>query len=300
MTVLVTGAGGQLASEIERTVPEGRRVVALSEIDLDIRNREAVRTAVHDIAPSAIVNAAAYTAVDKAESEQALAFAVNRDGAAHVAEAAAAIGAMLVHVSTDFVFDGAASSPYATDAAPNPLSVYGRSKYEGDCAVRAACPGAAIVRTAWVYAATGRNFVATMLRLMEQNESKKSTERGAVRVVSDQIGSPTSAHGLAECCWRLIDRRAAGLWHWTDAGVASWYDFACAIGEFGVLAGLLESPPAVEPIRTVDYPTPARRPAYGVLDKTSTWNLLGLKAPHWRLPLRIAIEEMARGKSTQT
>ncbi|MFO0829776.1 MAG: dTDP-4-dehydrorhamnose reductase [Phycisphaerales bacterium] len=285
MTTLVTGAGGQLATELERSAPPGRRVVALDEQTLDIRDRDRVRRVVRDVAPQAIVNAAAYTAVDKAESQQELAFAVNRDGARHVAEAAAAVGAMLVHVSTDFVFDGEACVPYAPDAQPNPLSVYGQSKLEGDRAVRDACAGAAIVRTAWLYAASGHNFVRTMLRLMN--------ERGAVRVVSDQIGTPTSARGLAECCWRIVERRASGLWHWTDAGVASWYDFACAIGEIGAEVGILRSPPTVEPIRTSDFPTAAKRPSYSVLDKTSTWNLLGLKAPHWRLPLRVVIEEMA-------
>jgi dTDP-4-dehydrorhamnose reductase len=287
MTVLVTGAGGQLATEMLTTAPEGRRVVALSEVELDIRDHELVRRVVRDVAPQAIVNAAAYTAVDKAETDIDLAYAVNRDGARNVAEAAAAVGAMCVHVSTDFVFDGTASIPYAPDAVPNPLSVYGASKLAGEAAVRAACPGAAIVRTAWVYAPSGKNFVATMLRLMR--------EKGGVRVVSDQVGTPTNARGLAECCWRLIERRAAGLWHWTDAGVASWYDFAVAIAESAVERGLLKSPPTVEPIRTVDFPTPARRPGFSVLDKTSTWAMLGLRAPHWRLPLKVAIEEIAHG-----
>ncbi len=282
--VLVTGAGGQLATELVRTAATDT-IIALSENELDIRDSAAVMQAARQHRPTAIINAAAYTAVDKAESESALAYAVNCDGARHLAEAASAVNAFLVHVSTDFVFDGNAHTPYTTEALPAPISVYGASKFAGDQAVREACPDAAIVRTAWVYAAHGRNFVHTMLRLMR--------ERGTVRVVADQIGSPTNARGLADACLAAITKRATGTWHWTDAGVASWYDFAVAIAECGVAARLLSAMPTVEPIRTVDYPTPARRPSYGVLDKTTTWAALGMRAPHWRETLMRTIEEIA-------
>jgi dTDP-4-dehydrorhamnose reductase len=285
--ILVTGAGGQLATAFAATAAAGDEIVALDEKALDLRDGEMVRARVRALRPRAIVNAAAYTAVDKAETEPALAYAVNRDGAEHLAHAAGEVGAFLVHISTDFVFDGTASRPYPTDARPAPLSVYGASKHAGDLAVRAACPDAAIIRTAWVYAANGRNFVHTMLRLMR--------ERGAVRVVSDQIGTPTHAAGLAAACRRAIERSASGLWHWTDAGVASWYDFAEAIAELGVAHGLLATRPSVEPIRTIDYPTPAVRPTYSVLDKTSTWEALGLRAEHWRSALDRTLKEFADG-----
>ena len=289
MIVLVTGAGGQLAGELVRTAPPTATVVALGLADLDITDAEAVERAVARHRPQAIVNAAAYTAVDRAETEVDLAFLVNRDGPRHLAESAQRHGAFLVHTSTDFVFDGSAGSPYLPEAQAHPTSVYGASKLAGEMAVRHALPSAAIVRTAWLYAAHGRNFVQTMIRLMR--------EKGSVRVVADQVGTPTDARGLAECCWRAIERRLGGLFHWTDAGVASWYDFAVAIAEAALDSGLLARMPTVEPIRTVDYPTPARRPAYSVLDKTSTWLALGLAAPHWRIPLRRTIAEIAAASS---
>ncbi|MBL9118663.1 MAG: dTDP-4-dehydrorhamnose reductase [Phycisphaerae bacterium] len=286
MTVLVTGAGGQLANELVRTAPKGVDLVALSERELDITDPDAVERTVLRLRPEAIVNAAAYTAVDKAESDVDAAFLVNRDGARSLAESAHRHGAWLVHISTDFVFDGTSGTPYLPESMPHPVSVYGASKLAGDMAVRHACPSAAIIRTAWVYASEGKNFVHTMLRLMR--------ERGSVRVVADQVGSPTNARGLAACCWRVIERKATGLFHWTDAGVASWYDFAMAIAELGMATGALSRPATVEPIRTADYPTPARRPAYSVLDKTSTWQVLGLAGEHWREPLRRTLEEIAK------
>jgi dTDP-4-dehydrorhamnose reductase len=284
--VLVTGAGGQLATELVRTAPAAWSVVALSERELDITDAAAVEREILRHRPHAIVNAAAYTAVDRAESEEEQAFLVNRDGPAAIAAAASRHGAFLVHVSTDFVFDGSASHPYVPEAQPHPISIYGASKLAGDMAVRHACAEAAILRTAWVYASHGRNFVHTMLKLMR--------ERGHVRVIADQVGTPTNARGLAGCCWRLVERKLGGTYHWTDAGVASWYDFAVAIAEIGVATGVLPSMPTVEPIRTIDYPTPAKRPAYGVLDKTSTWQALGLSAPHWRVPLWRTLEEIAK------
>jgi dTDP-4-dehydrorhamnose reductase len=284
--ILVTGAGGQLAGALERLGGEGREIVPLGIDRLDITDAEAVGRAVDSIRPDAIVNAAAYTAVDKAESEPAIARAVNADGAGHLARAASASGAFLVHVSTDFVFAGDSSRPYRPSDPTGPLSVYGRTKLEGERAVLASAPDASIIRTAWVYAATGRNFVLTMLRLMG--------ERGGVRVVADQVGTPTAVDGLAAACLRAAEGRLGGLWHWTDAGTASWYDFAVAIAEEGSAAGLLRSRPEVTPIRTEDFPTPARRPSYSVLDKTSTYAAFGLPARHWRDGLRETIRDIAR------
>ena len=278
MKALITGGGGQLATELARATPTGWQSDVLSRSDLDISDVDAVQAAVRRLAPDLILNAAAYTAVDKAESDPETAFAVNRDGAGNLARAATAIGARLVHVSTDFVFDGRSAVPYLPTAQTCPLGVYGASKLAGEAAVLAAAPEALIVRTAWVYAPAGKNFVATMLRLM--------AERAEVRVVADQVGTPTSAVTLAEALWRLADKRVNGLLHFTDAGVASWYDFAQAIAEEGHAAGLLPSLPRVTPIRTEDYPTPAARPTYSVLDKTATWAALDRVGVHWRTALR--------------
>ncbi|HLZ85447.1 MAG TPA: dTDP-4-dehydrorhamnose reductase [Caulobacteraceae bacterium] len=285
MKALVTGAGGQLASELVATPPDGWTVETISEIELDIRDAGAVRAAVMRSSPDLLLNAAAYTAVDRAESEPEIAWAVNRDGAANLARAAVEAGARIAHVSTDFVFDGQASRAYRPEDAPAPLGVYGASKLAGEVAVQEAAPNALILRTAWVYSPHGGNFLKTMLRLM--------AERGEVRVVADQIGTPTSATTLAEALWGLCGAGAQGIHHHTDAGVASWYDFAQAIGEDGHAAGLLERAPRVLPIRTEDYPTPARRPAFSVLDKTSTWAILGRPSPHWRCALRAVLRRLA-------
>jgi dTDP-4-dehydrorhamnose reductase len=181
-------------------------------------------------------------------------------------------------VSTDFVFDGAQNRAYRPDDPTGPLGVYGASKLAGEAAVLEAAPDALILRTSWVYSPHGGNFLKTMLRLM--------AERGAVRVVADQIGTPTSATTLADALWRLALAGAAGVHHFTDAGVASWYDFAQAIGEEGARAGRLRAEPIVTPIATAEYPTAAHRPAFSVLDKTSAWAILGGPGAHWRAALR--------------
>lgn len=280
LTILLTGAGGQLGRAFARRVREEACTLhALTREALDIHDALSVDAAVARLRPQVIVNAAAYTAVDRAEAEPEQAFAINRDGAGHLARAARCSGAFLVHISTDFVFDGASSTPYSPHATPNPLSVYGRSKQAGDEAVRDTLGGAAlIVRTAWVYAQDGGNFVKTMLRLM--------AARDELRVVADQVGTPTWAAGLADCLWRAIDCDLRGVHHWTDAGVASWYDFAVAIQEEALALGLLDRRIPITPIATCDYPTPATRPAYSLLDKFETWQALGLTAPHWRHQLR--------------
>jgi dTDP-4-dehydrorhamnose reductase len=283
MKALVTGAGGQLATELMAAPPDGWTVEEISELELDIRDAAAVSAAVRRSGPDLIVNAAAYTAVDRAEAESEIAWAVNRDGAANLARVE--VGARFAHVSTDFVFDGQAGRAYRPDDAPAPLGVYGASKRGGEIAVQEVSPNALILRTAWVYSPHGGNFLKTMLRLM--------AERDEVRVVADQIGTPTSATTLAEALWGLCRIGAEGVHHHTDAGVASWYDFAQAIGEDAHAAGLLAREPRVLPIRTEDYPTPARRPAFSVLDNTSTWTLLGRPSPHWRSASREVLRRLA-------
>lgn len=284
MKALITGAAGQVGRELVEASPAGWTVAALTRAELDIGDAAATQEAVKAIGPQIVFNAAAYTAVDKAESDSESAFHINRDGAENVARASAAAGARLVHISTDFVFDGRTGTPYRTDAPTGPASVYGASKLAGERAVAQAAPDALIVRSAWVYAARGSNFLRTMLRLM--------AERPVVRVVSDQIGTPTSAVTLAHTLWALAGRGAQGLFHVTDAGAASWYDFAQAIAEEATAAGILAGEPAVEPIATADYPTPAQRPAYSVLDKSATWALLGEPADHWRVALRRVLAGM--------
>jgi len=286
LRVIVTGANGQLGWELQRTCPEGVELHPMTSADLDITNAQAVMERVKAIQPDWIINAAAYTAVDKAESEPERAYAVNEHGARHLAETARAVGARMAHVSTDFVFDGEHGKPYKPDDATAPLGIYGASKLAGEIAVRETLGDQAlIIRTAWVYSTHGSNFVKTMLRLMREREQ--------LGIVADQIGSPTWAHGLALALWQAIALDLHGTHHWTDAGVASWYDFACAIHEEARDLGLLERDTIIRPIRTVDYPTPARRPGFSVLDKTSTWQALGITTPtHWRPQLRAMLTEL--------
>lgn len=273
LRVLVAGSSGQLARALRDTLPAGWQWLQPAQ-RLDIRDRVAVQATVEALRPQLIVNAAAYTAVDKAESDVEEALRLNRDGPRHLAQAAAVIGARLVQVSTDFVFDGQKGRPYLPADPTAPLGIYGQSKLEGERAVQQVLGEAAlIVRTAWVYYAGGNNFVRTMLRLLR--------ERPELRVVADQVGTPTHAGGLAGAIWALAAAGAGGIHHWTDAGVASWYDFAHAIREIGQQLQPQAQWARLLPIRTEDYPTPARRPNYSVLDKTATYAIAGLP-PHWR------------------
>jgi dTDP-4-dehydrorhamnose reductase len=287
-TVLVTGVTGQVGSSLAGTVPPEITLLTTSDKELDITDGNAVNAYVRTHKPEVIINAAAYTAVDRAESEPELARRVNEDGPRHLAVAAREVGARLIHISTDFVFDGAASLPYRPDARTNPLSVYGKTKLAGEQAVLELLPeGSVIVRTAWVYAAAGNNFVRTMLRIMNAN--------GSVRVVADQVGTPTAARTLAETLWKLVAKpEIRGIHHWTDAGVASWYDFAVAIAEEGAQFGLVPDNVLVTPIATSEYPTPARRPSYSVLDKTSL-TASGFTPVHWRKRLRVVLGELKSG-----
>lgn len=290
MKVLITGAGGQVGRELIRAAPPQAEVRAVDRSELDIGDADAVREIVAELGPTVILNAAGYTAVDKAEQERDLALRVNAEGPRLLAQAARHLnGCRLVHISTDYVFDGTSARAYLPDDAPHPTSVYGRTKLEGEQAVLGTLgPRAVVLRTSWVYGAHGRNFLHTMLRLMR--------ERGEVRVVADQIGTPTSTPALAEALWQFAKQPGlSGLHHWSDAGIASWYDFAVAIAEEGAALGLL--PPGIEvtPIATEDYPTPARRPACSVLDKRATVNALALPPRHWRQRLREVMKELKNG-----
>lgn len=276
----MTGVSGQVGKALLAAAPAGWTCVGLDRAALDLTDSAAIARLVAAEKPDLVLNPAAYTAVDRAESEPDLAFAVNAQAPAAFAEALAATGGRLVQVSTDFVFDGASSSAYRPDDARNPQSVYGASKAAGEDRVGGE---AIVVRTSWVYAAGGANFVRTMLRLMR--------ERDELRVVADQIGSPTWASGLARTLWGLALADQPGIYHHRDAGVASWYDFAVAIAEEAAALGLLARVPRIIPIATADYPTPARRPAFSVLEVSTTRALLGDEMVHWRRNLRAMLEE---------
>jgi len=279
MKALITGANGQLGRALAACAPNQIELVGLTSAMLDIADEAAVEAAFIAHAPDLVINAAAYTKVDAAEAMSEHADRVNHIGVAHLARAAQHRAARLVHLSTDFVFDGMASQPYRPDAPTAPRNVYGATKLAGEAA---AGGDALIIRTSWLYSAYGNNFVATMLRLMR--------ERPVLRVVDDQIGSPTSAASLASAIWQLGQTDTVGIMHYSDSGVASWYDFAVAIMEEALAIGLLDRAVEIVPIPSSAYPTPARRPNFSVLDKSDTIEALGHAPPHWRASLRDVLE----------
>lgn len=280
--LLVTGAGGMTGWELSRRAPEaGFHCAALDRRELDVADAAAVREAVQTALPDVIVNAAAYTAVDKAETDRETAMRANGKAPGHLARAAAGAGAAIVQISTDYVFDGTATAPYGPDHPTNPVSAYGESKLAGENAIREVSERHAIVRTSWVFSGRGRNFVRTMCAKNPGDE---------LRVVTDQVGRPTSAGDLADALLIVAkrmhdDRSLYGTWHFANAGVTTWYDFARAI--FEIRGG---EAPTVHPITTAEYPTPARRPAYSVLDTQSFEETFGVIPRHWREPLRETLE----------
>ena len=286
MKVFVVGSRGQLGQSLAETAPATVDFAGADLPELDILDAAALEARLADERPGFVVNAAAYTAVDKAEDEPEIARRVNVDGARNVAEAACNAGARVIYISTDFVFDGSKGMPYEPDDSPAPLTVYGATKLDGEVAVREATDGDAIViRTAWLYSRFGHNFVKTMLRLME--------ERDELSVVADQHGTPTWARSLAEVIWAAIGPDLpGGVYHWTDGGEASWYDFAAAIYQEARRSGLLDRDVAIRAIPTEEYPTPARRPAYSVLDCSATVAALGVEQRPWAERLQQMLAEM--------
>jgi len=286
MKVLIFGGAGQVGRAVARTSASGHEVIAATRLDVDITDPSAVGRIMSETRPDWVVNAGAYTAVDLAEDEPVRAAEVNDRAVGILAHAAAQTRSRVLHLSTDFVFDGTSSRAYLPGDTPSPLGVYGMTKLGGEHKLlNGACAGI-VLRTAWVYASAGRNFVLTMLRLMREREQ--------VRVVCDQIGAPTWASGLARAIWGLIDADAdAGIYHWTDLGVASWYDFAVAIQEEALERGLLIRATEIVPIATADYPTRARRPAFSVLDTFQTRARINpVPAFHWRSNLRNMLDEL--------
>jgi dTDP-4-dehydrorhamnose reductase len=283
--VLVLGGGGQVASAVVAAAPAHHHVIAKTRAELDIGDERAVAGALAASRAEWLINAAAYTAVDLAEDQRSQAIAVNDTAVGVLAAAASASGCRLLHLSTDFVFDGKSNRAYLPDDQTNPLSVYGESKLGGERHVLNGAGPGIVLRTAWVYAASGRNFVLTMLRLMREKEQ--------LSVVCDQIGTPTWATGIGAAIWGLIEAAApGGVYHWTDLGVASWYDFAVAIQDEALARGLLGRAVPITPILSAAYPTRARRPAFSVLDTGSTRALIKVPARHWRHNLRTMLDEL--------
>tara|TARA_R110002012_G_C11622708_1_gene609163 strand:+ start:926 stop:1825 length:900 start_codon:yes stop_codon:yes gene_type:complete len=295
MKILVTGKNGQLGSELQKTCPSNVELICFGSKELDISNAEQVNELLITHSPDIVINAAAYTAVDKAETDTDTAYAVNEQGAANLANACKNIDAKLIHISTDFVFDGTSTMPYTASDATNPLGVYGASKLAGEQAINEILGSqATIVRTAWVYSVFGNNFVKTMLRLMAEKEQ--------LGIVGDQVGTPTWAAGLANMLWALVAKASseqvlntentATILNWTDAGVASWYDFAVAIQELAIEQGLLTKSIPISAIPAASYPTPAKRPAFSVLNKAQAEEISGVKTVHWRTQLKEMLTEL--------
>lgn len=298
MKILITGKGGQLASELQVSCPSNFEIICLDSKILDITNLVKVEQQLLTNSPDVVINAAAYTSVDKAESDIAMAYAVNTTGAENLANACKNISAKLIHISTDFVFDGAKTKPYVASDITNPLGVYGASKLAGEKAVKdILADQAIIIRTSWVYSQFGNNFVKNMLKLM--------AEKPKISVVYDQVGTPTWANGLATMIWALISKNVlkdkeksqsvvptTQLLHWTDAGVASWYDFAIAIQELALEKGLLDLAVTIDPIPAINYSTPAKRPSFSVLDKTEAELASGLQTLHWRKQLSLMLDQL--------
>ncbi|MGI9284001.1 MAG: dTDP-4-dehydrorhamnose reductase [Pseudomonadales bacterium] len=290
MNILITGAAGQLGCELSGSAPQGHVLVASDREQLNLADEHSVRAALEQTRPDLIINAGAYTQVDAAEENHAIAAAVNGKAVALLAEYALIEGARVIHFSTDFVFHGDQTMPYSTTAATQPINAYGESKRQGEHALLSQqSQQCVVIRTAWLYSAYGNNFVHTMLRLLRERES--------VIVVADQVGSPTWAAGLAEFVWQVVAKESMyGIYHWTDAGVASWYDFAVAIQDIALELGLLDRQIPIRPVSSAEYPTAAKRPHYSVLDKSATV-AAGFAPLHWRHTLRDMLTRLAEETS---
>ncbi len=300
--ILLVGARGQVGQELVKalaSVPELGEVTAVGRSQLDLTDLDAIAQTIATLQPRLIINAAAYTAVDKAETEYDLAYRLNAEAPKVLAESAAKCGAKLVHISTDYVFAGTEGSPRSETDATGPISAYGKTKLAGEQAIREALEAHVILRTAWVYGTEGKgNFLKTMLRLGKSRDS--------LSVVADQIGSPTWAKDIADAIVQLASKliseptEIAGTYHFTNSGVASWYDFAVAIFEEAKALGIPLQIQEVNPITTADYPTPAQRPAYSVLSTQKLARTLEHSPPYWRSSLRAMLKDYARTEAAQT
>ncbi len=290
MRVLITGAHGQVGQELMHSAPASWQVSGFGSKELDIRDAQLVLDTVQKLQPQLIINAAAYTAVDKAESDQDCAYAVNHLGAENLAKAALSIDCPLLHISTDYVFNGNHSRPYTENDTPAPNSVYGHSKWLGEQAITANCRKHIILRTSWVFGIHGNNFVKTMLRLGQ--------ERDALSIVSDQIGGPTSARSIAQTLWQVAQQYQSsgdcpwGTYHFSGTPTCSWYNFASEIFAQATTLGLITKAPELNPIKTCDYPTPAQRPAYSVLDNTKISQQFNIAQSDWKSELNFVLRQL--------
>ena len=294
MKILLTGKNGQLGFELQRALAPLGQTVACDREECDLADPDSIRSLIRSVRPDVIVHPAAYTAVDRAESEAELAAAVNGTAPGIIGEEAERIGAWVVHYSTDYVFDGGQAAPYRESDPPKPLSVYGRTKREGELALQHTCPRHCILRSSWVVGAHGSNFAKTMLRL--------AAEQDNLRVVADQHGAPTSAALLADITAQLVGRVRRegttdfpfGLYHVTAGGVATWHELAVFVLKEAVRLGrtLRVAPESVKPIATAEYPLPARRPANSQLDTTLFRSTFGLELPDWRIGMHHILQQI--------
>ncbi len=285
MKVLLLGANGQLGWELKRSCPAKINLITCDYPKVDFCSQTSINECLNTYQPDCIINCAAYTAVDLAEQESKTAFKVNHEAVADIAHYAAKNNIRLVHISTDYVFNGENFKPWTHVDTPCPESVYGKSKLKGEIAVQEILKDKAlIIRTGWLYSSHGKNFVKTMLKLM--------TEKESLNIVDDQIGTPTWAHGLSKAIWKFIEQKITGIFHWTDAGVASWYDFAVAIQKEALETGLISKNIPLLPVPSKQFPTPAKRPFYGVLDKNYTWETIEITPVHWQVQLIAMLKEL--------
>jgi dTDP-4-dehydrorhamnose reductase len=281
--ILIAGAGGQLGSELQTSAPEWALVMPYSELQLDITDQSACLHEIKDQKPDWIINAAAYTNVDKAETEVELARRVNKDGAENLARAARSVGAGLIHISTDFVFSGDIDRLYNEEDEPAPLNVYGETKLAGEQQVQNLLfERAVIIRTSWLYSARGKNFLKTILRLLKENS--------VLTIVSDQVGVPTSVRSLSHVIYRAAELDLNGLFHWCDAGQCSWYDFACEIQAQALELGLLKEEKEIKPILTSDFPAKARRPARSAMNQHKLAAATGVDPLPWQNELKLVLQ----------
>ncbi len=297
MKILVTGVLGQVGHALQKTLSDTHEIVAVDREQMNLSDVQAIHDAIAAIRPNLVINPAAYTAVDKAESEPELAYAINATAPRIIAEAAAKVGAGLIHFSTDYVFEGNQTSPYTETDVVNPLSIYGQTKLAGELAIQAVGLPHLILRTSWVYGTHGKNFLKTILRL--------SAERDQLSIVDDQWGAPTSSQSIAVAVrdlinvWDQANQSQSGIYHFTNAGSTSWYGFAKAIlASYEAQAAALDLPSlqiksdSISAIKTIDYPTPAARPANSRLDNTKMRSTFGVALPQWELGLQEVMQQI--------
>ena len=285
MNVLLTGANGQVARELIYTCPDNIKLFAFDKNALDITNQISVKEAFEKYKPDVLINAAAYTSVERAEIEQDLAYKINKEGISNLAIECASSKTKLIHYSTDYIFDGKKTSPYSILDKTSPLNVYGKSKLEGEEEALKLNPNKTlIIRTSWIYSKHGNNFVKTMLRLMDVGNN--------LEVIADQTGTPTWARSIAKATWKFIkEPEANGIFHFCDSGSTSWFEFAKSIQESALKYKIIDSPAKLIPIKSVEYKSKVERPSYSILDCKKTWELINVKPENWRVNLNNMIKD---------